>query len=74
MKTSDLDLRRVRSIWDIAVLLYDSKPGGPEAVHDLARALRWEEYGPCEPCEDSNAPMLDGCCMACGSCPGEATP
>lgn len=66
MKTSDLDDHYIRAIDSVASLLYQSKPGGAAAVNGLARALRWEEYGPCEPCDDSNAPMLGGCCMVCG--------
>ena len=67
MKTSDLDRNDVLALDAVASLLYESKPGGAPAVRDLARALRWEEHGPCEPCEDENVPMLDGCCMICGS-------
>lgn len=66
MKTSDLTLRQEESLDDVAYLMYQAKPGGVAGVHTLARLLGWEEYGPCEPCEDDSAPMLDGCCMVCG--------
>lgn len=66
MKTSDLILDDRRALDRVACLLYDSKPGGATAVRNLAATLRWEEWDICEPC-DSEQPILDGCCLVCGS-------
>lgn len=67
MRTKDLSREEIDAIDATAVLVYQSKPGGVYAVRELANLLQWEEYGPCEPCEDDEVPMLDGSCMICGT-------
>jgi hypothetical protein len=67
MNTADLDAEEQAALDRVAMLLYMSKPGGAGAVHELALALRWDEYGPCDLCEDEDAPVLHAHCMICGS-------
>lgn len=71
MKTSDLSFENIRALDDVAYMLYESKSGGATAVHNLASALGWEEYDICEPC-DTEQPILDDCCLVCGSSRKEA--
>ena len=66
MRTKDLSREEIRGLDATAALVYQSKPGGVYAVCDLAKMLRWEEYDRCEPC-DETLPILDGCCLVCGS-------
>lgn len=74
MRTNDLTDNERKSLDDVAHLLYQDKRGGRAAIYALAKLLGWEEYGPCDPCED-RAPMLDSCCLICGTrAPKEATP
>lgn len=67
MRSSDLEKDDINAIDRVAMLLYTSKPGGYTAVYDLATALRWEEFGVCELCDDDGVPVLDGMCMICGN-------
>ena len=66
MRTKDLSQGEIGAIDAAAVLVYQSKPGGVAAVRELANLLRWEEYDRCKDC-DETLPVLDGCCLVCGS-------
>lgn len=54
-----------------AILAY--AVGGAAAVHALASALAWQSYGPCTPCDDERAPLLNHACMICGAMLSEGT-
>lgn len=66
MRTQDLTSDDIRALDATAVLVYQSKSGGVYGVCELAKLLQWEEYNRCEPC-DEMLPVLDGCCMVCGT-------
>lgn len=50
---------------ELAADIYEE--GGQSAVIDAARAgvLRVDTWGPCEPCDDDQSPIADGCCLVC---------
>jgi hypothetical protein len=52
---------------ELAADIYEE--GGQSAVIDAARAgvLRVDTWGPCEPCDDDQSPIADGCCLVCGT-------
>lgn len=67
MRTDDLTENERHSLDNVAFLVYQAKNGGISGVFALAKLLGWEEYGPCDPCEYDNSPMLANACMICGT-------
>ena len=67
MRTNDLTENERDSLDNVAFLVYQAKQGGVSGVFTLAELLGWEEYGPCEPCEEDSSPMLANACMICGT-------